>query len=128
VDGILQAAECGKRGAAYLLGGENLTIPELLNLVAEATGRRHAVLALPPSAARALGWVCELGGRLGIEPLITRDWVQLLTTDRPQSSERAQAELGYRPRGAREGVAATVARLSNPQSAIRNPQSATAGR
>jgi nucleoside-diphosphate-sugar epimerase len=69
-----------------------------------------------------------LGGRLGIEPLITRDWVQLLTTDRPQSSERAQAELGYRPRGAREGVAATVARLSNPQSAIRNPQSATAGR
>jgi farnesol dehydrogenase len=128
VDGLLKAAECGERGAAYLLGGENLTIPELLNLVAEATGRRHAVLALPPLAARALGRVCELGGRLGIEPLITRDWVALLTTDRPQSSARAEAELGYRPRGARQGIAATVAWLSQARSAISHQPSAMADR
>jgi farnesol dehydrogenase len=112
VDGLLQAAQCGKRGAAYLLGGENLTIPELLDLVAGDNGRRYAVIALPASLAGAFAWGCELGGRLGIEPVITRDWVKLLAKDRPQSSERAQTELGYRPRPARERIAETVAWLS----------------
>lgn len=124
VDGMLQAAERGRPGAAYLLGGENLTIPELLELVAQATGRHRTVIALHPSVARTLAWWCELGGRLGIEPLITRDWVELLITDRPQRSEQAETELGYRPRSARQGIAATVAWLSQP--AVSNQQSATA--
>ena len=111
VNGLLQAAECGARGAAYVLGGENLTISQLLDLVAQVTGRRHRVVAAPQAAARAVAWACELAGRLGLEPLITRDWVDVLTQDRPMSSERAEAELGYRPRGAREGIAATVAWL-----------------
>lgn len=127
VDGLLRAAERGARGRAYLLGDENLTIPELLNLVAQATGRRYAVIALPGLVARTLGRVCELGGRLGIEPLITRDWVELLLTDRPQSSQPAQAELGYRPRGAREGVAATVAWLAQRQPARGSRPSVVAG-
>ena len=126
VDGMLRAAERGARGGAYLLGGENLTIPELLDLVAQATGHRHAVIALSPSLARTLGRVCELGGRLGIAPFITRDWVELLSSDRPQSSERAQAELGYRPRSARAGIAATVAWLG--QRAISSRQSAVVSR
>jgi farnesol dehydrogenase len=118
VDGMLLAARCGQTGAAYLLGGENLTIPELLDLVALATGRRHGVMAVPASVARTVGWLSELGGTLGIDPPITRDWVRILTTHRPQSSERAERELGYRPRPAREGVAATVAWLAEQHSAI----------
>jgi len=111
VNGLLQAAERGARGAAYGLGGENLTISQLLDLVAQVTGRRHRVVAAPQAAARAVAWVSELAGRLGIEPLITRDWVDLLTKDQPRSSARAETELGYRPRSAREGIAATVAWL-----------------
>lgn len=110
-DGLLRAAECGTRGAAYLLGGENLTISQLLELVAEITGRRYGVVAAPKAVARAVAWALEMGGRLGIEPMITRDWVDLLTQDRPMSSAKAEAELGYRPRGAHEGIAATVAWL-----------------
>jgi nucleoside-diphosphate-sugar epimerase len=60
-----------------------------------------------------LAWAAELGGRLGVEPLITRDWVDVLSRDRPMTSERAMADLGYRPRNAREGVAATVAWLAS---------------
>jgi len=47
VNGLLQAAECGARGAAYVLGGENLTISQLLDLVAQVTGRRHRVPRFP---------------------------------------------------------------------------------
>lgn len=112
VDGMLKAAQCGSRGAAYLLGGENLTLPELLELVAHASGKRHAVIALPAGMAGAFAWACEMGGRLGIAPLITRDWVRLLTQDRPQSWERAQAELGYHPLPARQRIAETVAWLA----------------
>jgi farnesol dehydrogenase len=112
VDGLLKAARCGARGAVYLLGGENLTVPELLHLVAEATGRPRVVLAIPVPVARALAWACEAGARLGLDPPITRDWVELLRKDQPRSWERAEADLGYRPRPARQAIAETVAWLA----------------
>jgi nucleoside-diphosphate-sugar epimerase len=108
VDGLLRAAASGANGAAYLVGGENLTLPELLAVVAEASGATHAVVPLPRPVARVAAGLCELGALAGIEPPITRDWVALLTEDRPMSSARAQAELGYAARSAREGVGATV--------------------
>jgi nucleoside-diphosphate-sugar epimerase len=111
VAGLLLAAERGARGAAYLVGGDNLTLPQLLELVGEATGSQHITVPIPRPAVRLLATVAELGGVLGIVPFITRDWVDLLSEDRPMSSEQAEAELGYRPRHAREGVATTVAWL-----------------
>ena len=111
VAGMLLTAERGTRGAAYLLGGENLTLRELLGLVDEATGTHHGVLPLACPVARTVARLCELGALLGIEPLITRDWLDVLTEDRPMSAAKAQAELGYTPHNARDGVAATVAWL-----------------
>lgn len=108
VDGLLKCAERGARSAVYVLGGENLTFEEFAALIGDVTGRRRALVAVPQALARLVGAACELGGRLGIEPLITRGWVDVLTHDRPMSSAKAEAELGYRPRSAREGIAATV--------------------
>src|SRR3989304_1722854 len=65
VNGLLQAAECGARGAAYVLGGENLTISQLLDLVAQVTGRRHRVVAAPQAAARAGAWARPAAGPAG---------------------------------------------------------------
>ncbi|MBI2402094.1 MAG: NAD-dependent epimerase/dehydratase family protein [Gemmatimonadetes bacterium] len=109
VDGLLAAAERGARGAVYLLGGENLSLEELTTLIAEVTGRRHGLWPVPRAIARLVGAACELGGRLGIEPMITRQWVTILTADRPISSDAAVRELAYHPRSARDGIAATVA-------------------
>ncbi len=108
VAGLLRAAARGRNGAAYVLGGENLTLRQFLELVAQATGTRRAVLALPVPVARGLAALFELGGRLGIEPLITREWVEILLEDRPACWEEARAELGYAPRPVKEGIAATV--------------------
>lgn len=111
-DGLIRAAERGTKGTAYVLGGENLTLPQFLDLVSGALGRRYAVVAVPKLAARVVARACALGGLLGVEPVITPEWVNLLAQDRPMSSAKAEAELGYRPRGARDGVAATVAWLT----------------
>ena len=111
VDGLLKAAERGTKGAAYVLGGENLTLEEFTGLIGKATGRTHALLALPRTVANLVGAACELGGRLGVEPLITRPWVAVLTADRPMNSEAAVRDLAYRPRSARDGIAATLAWL-----------------
>jgi dihydroflavonol-4-reductase len=91
-----------------VLGGENLTLAQLLEVVGEVTGRRYTVLAVPLPMDRAVAGVCELSGLLGVEPMITRAWVDLLAQDRPASCEGAQRELGYRPRTARAGIAETV--------------------
>ena len=121
VDGLLRAAERGTTGTAYLIGGENLTVADLLNLVGEACGRQHATLPLPRTAVRFVAGLAELGGLVGLTPPITRDWVDLLTEDRPMSWALAERELGYTPRSAREGVAATVAWLAGAPAPLGAP-------
>ena len=111
VDGLLKAAERGGRGAVYVLGGENLTLEQFTGLVGDATGKRRALVALPRPVVSLIGAACELGGRLGVEPLITRAWAGVLAADRPMTSDAAVRELAYRPRSAREGIAATLAWL-----------------
>ena len=114
VRGLLLAAEHGESGAAYLMAGDNPTRLPRPALVGELTGARHLTLPLPRSAVRLMAGLAETGGLLGLTPPITRDWVDLLSEDRPMSSAKAEAELGYQPRSAREGVAATVAWLERP--------------
>ena len=111
VAGLIAAAERGADGAAYVLGGENRTMPQVLDDITSITGRRYKVLALSRGASKTLALGCELAALLGFEPLITRDWVDLLSVDWPVSSNRARSELGYQPRPWVEGVKDTVAWL-----------------
>jgi len=111
VAGLIAAAERGADGAAYVLGGENRTMPQVLDDITSVTGRRYKVLALSRGASKTLALGCELAALLGFEPLITRDWVDLLCVDWPVSSNGARSELGYQPRPWVEGVKDTVAWL-----------------
>lgn len=52
--GHLLAAERGRLGERYILGGENLTLKQLLDLLAEITGRPPVRLRIPHAVA--LGW------------------------------------------------------------------------
>lgn len=114
VEGMILAAESGSAdrrvdGAmVYTLGGEDCTLPEFLDCIALACGKRRLVAPLPKVAARGFALAAEGLGHLGIPPVITRDWVDVLTQDRPASSDGARHELGYDPRGIVEGVRETV--------------------
>ncbi len=81
---------------------------QFLAAIGAATGSSRAVMALPKPVATSVAAVSELFARFGIDPPITRDWVELFTRDWPVSSQSAFDELGFRPRSLADVVGQTV--------------------
>ncbi len=108
--GHLAAAETGRIGERYILGGENLALAGILALVAHATGGRPPRLKIPYTLAYAVAVGAELAARAtGREPFTTLDGVRMAKKKMYFSSAKASRELGYRPRPAREAIADAVA-------------------
>jgi nucleoside-diphosphate-sugar epimerase len=108
IAGLLLAAGLGRAGAAYTIGGADLSVAGFLAIVAAVTGRRRIVVPLPLPLAGVVAGIAEHAARFGATPFITRDWVALFACDWPSSSALAARELGYRPHPLRDGIAATV--------------------
>jgi len=109
--GHLLAFERGKLGERYLLGGENLSLAEILAQVASLRRRRPPRLRLPrgplfPLAVAAEGWARIHGGR---EPMLTVDGLRMAAKPMYFCHAKAGRDLGYRPRPAAEAVADAVA-------------------
>jgi dihydroflavonol-4-reductase len=101
-DGHLLAFEKGAAGESYILGGENLTLRRILEIVAELTGRSAPRIRLPhwlvtPAAHVVEGFARVTGGG---EPMITVDSARMARKKMYFSSEKAVRALGYRPRPA----------------------------
>jgi nucleoside-diphosphate-sugar epimerase len=112
--GIRLALDHGRPGRHYILGGpDNVSLEELLRIVATVSGVERHVASLPAGAALLVGRLGELWGRLGGAPSLTRGWVRVFLEDRPADIARANRELGYEPRPLRTGLAETVAWLRN---------------
>jgi len=96
--GHIQALEKGKGGERYILGGENLTLKQILDRLAEITGLRSPTVKLPYVVAFATGIVDEMvTGRLrGKEPRATIDAVRMGRKMMFVTSARAERELGWR--------------------------------
>ena len=109
-EGHCLALERGRIGECYILGGRDMGMAELLALVAEAAGRKPPRVKLPVAALYPLALASEALARVaGIEPIVTRDILAMAKKKMFFSSAKAQAELGYAPRPAREAVADAVA-------------------
>ena len=108
-EGHALAFERGKLGEKYILGGENLTLRELLTLIAEVAGQRPPFMRLPVEAVWPVAAVMEVLGRFGIEPRVTRDHLRMARKKMFYSSAKAMRELGYAPRPARKAVEDAVA-------------------
>ena len=108
--GHLAAAELGRIGDRYILGGENLALAEILAEVARKVGRRPPRLKVPHAMAYAVALAAELTARVsGRAPFTTLDGVRMAKKKMYFSSAKASRELGYRPRPAREAIADAVA-------------------
>ena len=109
--GHVLALERGRIGEAYILGGHDLGMPELLAMVDDVMGRPTPRRARLP---RGLLWPVALGMEgaaraFGIEPLVTREMLAMAKKRMFFSPAKAMAELGYAPRPARQAVADAVA-------------------
>lgn len=107
--GIRLAAERGRRGAHYVLGGrENVSFPGLLEETARLARVRRVVLPIPPEAALLAGRLGELWGVLTGSTSLTRRWVRVFLEDRRVDIGPASRELGYAPRRLADGLGETV--------------------
>jgi dihydroflavonol-4-reductase len=108
--GHLLAARAGQIGRRYILGGENMSLADILAEVARVTGRRPPPLKIPHTAALPVAAGAEALARLTRRPpLATVDAVRMAKKKMFFSSARAIDELGYAPRPAREAIADAVA-------------------
>jgi nucleoside-diphosphate-sugar epimerase len=96
VQGMLLASANGSAGETYALGGANCTLPDFLRMIEQAGAKPRWVIAVPQQVAKMLAFGFEIGGYVGIEPQISRDWVRLLAVDWRVSSLKAEEDLGYR--------------------------------
>jgi dihydroflavonol-4-reductase len=107
--GELRAAEQGRIGERYILGGENMSLAEILGEVARAVGRRPPRLKVPYSIAfAAAAFGTAMANITGREPFTTLDGVRMSRKKMYFSSEKATRELGYQPRPARDAIADAV--------------------
>lgn len=103
-DGHIAAMEKGRIGERYVLGGENLTNRQLFQLLADITGLAEPGRDMTRGKANFAALLSELYARFnGKSPLLTRKLVGgYFERYVFVSSEKAEKELGYRPRPARE--------------------------
>jgi dihydroflavonol-4-reductase len=96
--GHVQALEKGRSGERYILGGENLTLKQILDRLAAITGLPSPTMKVPYLVALAAGVVDEMvtGRLLGREPRATIDEVRLARKMMFVSSAKAERELGWR--------------------------------
>ena len=104
--GHLLAAERGAIGRRYVLGGEDVTLGQMLADIAALTGRKPPKVKLPRAPLYPLAVLAELGGRVtGHEPFLTLDALRMSAHHMYYSSARAEAELGYTARPYRAALA-----------------------
>lgn len=109
--GHLLAFERGQAGRRYILGGDNMTLREILCTVAEVAGSRPPFVKIPRAPIYPLAWGAELWCRLTGkgEPFATIDGLRMSKKKMYFSSARAVNELGYRHRPGREALVDAVA-------------------
>jgi dihydroflavonol-4-reductase len=92
------ALEKGIPGRRYILGGENLTLKQILDKMSAITGIPSPTIKIPFAIAAAYAFFEEnITGRLrGKEPRATLEEVQMGRKKMYASSARAQQELGFK--------------------------------
>ena len=108
--GHLLAGRLGRVGERYILGGENMSLREILAVIAAIVGRPAPRWRLPHALLLPVAYGAEAWSRAsGREPLLTVDGLRLARKHMYFTSARAEHELGYRARPARDALEAAVA-------------------
>lgn len=103
--GYLLALRHGRIGERYILGGENMTLAEILGRIARLVGRTPPRISLPRWPIYPIAFAAEAMARFTKrEPFITVDGLRMSEYLMYFTSAKAERELGYRPRPAEEGI------------------------
>jgi dihydroflavonol-4-reductase len=92
------ALEAGRPGERYILGGENLTLKQILDKMSAITGLPSPTMKVPAGVAMTFAFFDEMisGRMLGREPRATLEEVRMGKKKMFASSAKAERELGFR--------------------------------
>ena len=94
--GHLLAAERGHIGERYILGGRNLTLKEVLDMLAAISGQRAPRWKFPHALAYVAGFVdTVVSGAMGREPQIPLEGVRMARHKMFVNASKATRDLGF---------------------------------
>jgi len=95
--GHLLAFERGRPGERYILGGQDMSLREILIEIARLTGRKPPRIRLSTSVVLPIAYVAELAARVtGVPNRVTVEGVRMARKRMFFASDKAARELGYR--------------------------------
>ncbi len=107
--GFILAAERGRRGETYILGGDRLTVREMVQTVWDAAERWYPSLKIPLWLAYLVADLIPFYSELtGAKPLFTRYSLDAVCSNSHISHAKAGRELGFQPRPARQAIVDSV--------------------
>jgi len=108
--GHLLAFENGEIGQRYILGGDNLSLKEIVTEIANQVGHPPPRFSIPHNVVLPIAYGAEIWARLtGKVPFATVDGVRMSKKKMFYSSDRAIRLLGYQARPAREAISDAIA-------------------
>ncbi len=109
--GHVLAAERGSTGSSYILGGENMSLREMLAQLAVICGLKAPRVRVHPSVVLPIVKSAEWlqGGVLRREPTLPSEPVRMATTQMSYDDSRARTDLGYTSIPARDALARAAA-------------------
>lgn len=107
--GHVAAMKIGKIGERYILGGENLTLRDLLIEISRVTGRRPPMMKLPRWPLAPLAYANEFVAHIaGSEPFLNRESLRMSAERMFFDDSKARRVLGYKTRPTADAVADAV--------------------
>jgi len=107
--GHVAALKHGRIGERYILGGENMTLAEMLARIARLVGRRPPRVRLPRHLIFPLAYAAEAAARISDrEPFITLDGLRMAKNRMFFTSAKAERELGYKARPADAAISDAI--------------------
>ncbi len=103
--GHLLAHQYGKPGERYILGGDNMTLLQILQIIDEITGKPTRRKNIPIKVMLPIAHMMEMVAKItNTEPRATVDSVQMAKKKMFFTSAKAVRELGYRSRPAIDAI------------------------
>lgn len=100
-EGHMLAYDKGEIGERYILGGDNMTLHDMIKTVTDHVGRAGPWMKLPRSPLYPVAWIAELVAQATKrEPVLTVDALKMAAKHMYYSSDKAREKLGYAPRPA----------------------------
>jgi len=107
--GHLAALDRGRIGERYILGGQNVSLAEMLASIATLLGRRPPRIRMPRGAIVPLAVAAETIARFtGREPLVTRDALRMSKYRMFFTTAKAERDLGLTARPFTEALADAI--------------------